>query len=522
MSLQESAQEYGFSVAEVRELCKTNLNFLAALVLGVLFRCDFPETHLAFFEILTNDIQNLGKIKNADGSIKSFSQFAFGLPRGFCKTTLLKIYVLWVILFTDIRYILVVSKSSTLAESFIRDVCDFLDNEYIVQIFGNWRKDIERDTMDLKVFYFEHQKIVTDEKGEQKLVREDIPRILEAIGAQTAIRGTNQKNERPELIINEDIQEKECADSPTQNEAFIVWFIGTLLKCKSSFRNQTVFLGNMYNEICLLNKLRQSNQWFSFIAAGILAGKRSLWPEFRSYESLIEEFKNDMSMGHPEVFLAEVMNDPMATSQAAWDFSKIEPYPFTEVQIPDGAFITIDPATGKPKGNKTAICLHWVIDGKCVLRKIKADLWNDEKTVEEALILALTEGVSLIAVELVAYQGALLNYFNRIITDMQITGIQMVPCYPRGRSKNSRIVDYIKRLLTNLDHLHPEVRLEVLMLITRFKPLKTDNEDDELDSASYGNEVLQEHWHEITYNARTFDAQVNKAHVWSVEESSPF
>lgn len=493
----EAAETYGFSANDVKKLCQENLNFLGALVLGVLFRCDFPETHLAFFQLLTSDLNDIKK--------GEASQIALGLPRGFCKTTLLKIYVLWVILFTDIRYILVVSKSATLAEFFIADVCGFLDNPNIVSIFGNWRGSLSRDTLDIKCFSFNNT-----------------PRVLQAIGAETSVRGTNINNERPELIVCEDIQSKECADSIIQNENFITWFVGTLLKVKSAFRNQVVFLGNMYNEQCLLNRLQNSKEWFSFITAAILESKQSLWPEFRSYESLMSEFRNDISMKHPEVFLAEVMNDPLATATSRFDVSKVKEYPYYNETIPDGCFITIDPATGITGGNLTAIILHWIIDGKKITRRVFADLWGSEATVIKALEVALDEGASLIAVENVAYQSELLNKFIKVVNEYNIQGIVLVPVSPKGRSKNSRIKDYLKRITDGTELLHPDAKAEVLFQAARFNHLSKNNEDDILDGAAYGDEVAEEHWHQITYNARTFDALGNKVSVWPTVLSSAF
>lgn len=493
----EAAETYGFSIDQVKEQCKNDLNFLGALVLGVLFRCDFAEMHLAFFQILTNDITNIAK--------GFASQIALGLPRGFCKTTILKLYVLWVLLFTDIRYILVVSKSSDLAEYFIADVCGFLDNPNIVSIFGNWRSTQSRDTLDVKIFSFN-----------------GIPRVLQAIGAQTSVRGTNINNERPELIICEDIQDKDCADSTILNEKFITWFLGTLLKVKSSFRNQVVFLGNMYNEQCLLNRLRQSTEWLSFITSAIQTGRKSIWPEFRSYESLMAEFRNDISLGHPEVFLAEVMNDPLATTTSGFDAGKLKDWPYFETTEPDGAYITIDPATGINGGNLTAIVLHWIIDGKVCQRKLRVGSWGAEATIREALIFALEEGATLIAVESVAYQAELLNLFIRTANEVSLQGITFVPCHPKGRSKNQRIKDYLKRIQDGDNLLHPDVRADTIFQASRFNPLKKNNDDDTLDGEAYGEEVYHEHWAEIRYNAKTFDALGNKARVWNTADSAPF
>lgn len=496
----ETFNGIGFSPEEARAAAKENVNFLAALVLGDTFTVEFSESHLSFWGILTTDI-----VKTAWKESEDYSKFAFGIPRGFAKTTLMKLYCLWVILFTPIEFILVVSANEDKAIEFISDVCDFLDSPNIVELFGNWRGMIETDRSEKKKFRFNGKNV-----------------ILHAIGAGTSVRGVNIKNKRPQLIICEDIQERETALSPTLNDNFIKWFLGTLLKVRDPRRAQIVNIGNMYNENCLLDKLRKSPEWFSLITSGILAGKKSLWPEFRSYESLLSEFRNDFSLGHPEIFLAEVMNDPLATVTANFDITKIPKYPYEDNIFPDGAFITVDPALGLKHSDDTSISLHYVINGEDVVRKQDNGKYNDEQTVQRTLKIAIEEQVPLIAVEAVAYQATLLNYFIREMNAKSITGIQVVPVAKRGMPKNTKIGNFLRKLLAGEVRVHPDAAPIIYFQAARFNPTRKDNEDDALDSASMGELVLQEHWHEVLLNGRTFDAAGEGAEVRGVEENSPF
>lgn len=496
----EVIQNVGFSPEEARAAARENLNFLGALVLGDTFTVEFSESHLSFWGLITADI-----VKKNWEEGQEYSKFAFGIPRGFAKTTVMKIYCLWVILFTSIEFILVVSANEDKAIEFISDVCDFLDNPNIVELFGNWRGMLETDTKEKKKFKFMGKNV-----------------ILQAIGAGTSVRGINIKNKRPQLIICEDIQERETALSPTLNEAFIKWFLGTLLKIRDPKRAQVVYIGNMYCENCLLDKLRKSAEWLSFVTSGILAGKISLWPEFRSYESLLAEFRNDCSLGHPAIFLAEVMNDPLAEITANFDVTKIPKYPYSDDIFPDGAFITVDPALGLVHGDDTSISLHYVIGGEDVIRKQDNGKYNDEQTVQRALTLAIQEQVPLIAVEAVAYQATLLNYFVREMNAKQITGIMIVPIPKRGLPKNTKIGNFLRKALAGEVRIHPDAQPIIYFQAARFNPTKKDNEDDALDSASMGELVLQEHWHEVLLNGRTFDAAGEGAEVRSETENSPF
>lgn len=506
--------QLSFNRLDLIKSAEFDLDLFASLLLGDSFTHKFSQVHYAYWDMLLRSAIS-GKVD---------IRYALGLPRGFAKTTLIKLFVVWCFLYTDRQFIIVVSSSQGLAENVVSDIADFLDTENVRAVWGNWRLGQETDRQDKKKF---------------KFLGKD--RILVALGAESSMRGMNIKNERPDLIVLEDAQNKESAESPTRNDAFLSWFLGTLIKARSYKRSMIVFIGNMYNEICILNQLKGNTQWLSFVAPGILYNRESLWPEFRSFESLMDEFQHDLSMGKPEIFLAEVMNDPTATAASSFDASAVPLYPFGLEEIPDGAFLTVDPATGKDAiladpgqktvgkkaGNMTAICLNHVIDGKCVTRRIYAGLWDDEKTVTRSIEIALEEGCSLIIVEAVAYQAILQNKFVRALTAKNILGISVKPILPKGISKNNRIAAYLGRLIPKGSKkpdqfIHPEARVQIFFQASRWKQLKKDNDDDSLDAAAYGDIALQEHWQEITYRSQVWDQESKDVRVWETEETCAF
>jgi hypothetical protein len=72
-------------------LAQKDLNFFGALCIPDVFSFCFPPVFLAIWQMFTDD------------AAKKTGQhrLAIGLPRGFGKTILLKLYVVWLILFTD-------------------------------------------------------------------------------------------------------------------------------------------------------------------------------------------------------------------------------------------------------------------------------------------------------------------------------------------------------------------------------------------------------------------------------------
>jgi hypothetical protein len=472
-------EEASFQATEVVELAQKSLDFLAALAMPTIFTYYYPPVFLSVWTWL---IQYVNKPRD-------FSQLALGLPRGFGKTTLIKLYVLYCILFTKKKFILVISSTASLAENFLSDVVDMLDEPNIKRVFGDWRIGMEKDTQAIKKFGFRGRNI-----------------ILAGLGAGTSLRGLNLKNERPDVMIFEDIQTRECADSATQSDALERWMVGTAMKAKSPLGCQYIFVANMYpTKFSILRKLKANDTWVKFIAGGILADGTSLWEDLQPIAQLKAEFKNDLSMGHPEIFYAEVLNDENASSNSLIDLSKLPPLPYTDGDIPQGKFIVIDPSAAKhTTSDNVAIGYFEVYDSLPVLKSLVNERLSPGDTIAAALKLALTHDCRLIAIESVAYQSTLAYWFNFICQQRGIYGVEAVEIYPGGYSKNSRILQMFKCLSAGEVFVSPETRAETFLQIMHFNPLKRDNTDDVLDLLCYAPKVIEMYqeficcWHPMT------------------------
>lgn len=481
--------QQALTIADIDAICASphGLNLFASILLGDGFEQEFPETHQAYWALLTSAALNDDERE---------LRYALGLPRGFAKTTLIKMFIVWLILFSKRKFFVLVSASLTLAQNGLSDVMDFLNLPKVQEIWGFWDRNVEKNTEDLKKFEFRGRNI-----------------ILVALGAGSSTRGLNIKNERPEVVICDDAQTKECADSQTLNDAFVTWFLGTLYKARSYKRSLFVYIGNMYNDQCLLYKLKENPYWISLITSAILNDGTSIWPALRSVQSLIDEFNSDLSLGKGHIFLAEVMNDPQAGFQNGLDFTNLKPYPYPIDMKADAHFTTIDPALGKKSSDNTAIVDHGLIDGKLIVWDAVAEKLDDTKTVEEGLKLTLLHGGSLICVENAGYQATLAGYFQRTMVQRGITGIAIEPLSPKGIAKNDRIMNFLRKIISGEVLLHPRVAAKFLWKAVRFNPLKKDNDDDLLDAAAYGDPALQEFADQITYNAPQFDAEYESATV---------
>ena len=85
---EDTCQEIAASTLEISESAKNSLDFLAGLALPLVYTYMFPPLFHSIWEWLTT----------YSHKIRDFSQLALGLPRGFGKTMVIKLFILYVIL----------------------------------------------------------------------------------------------------------------------------------------------------------------------------------------------------------------------------------------------------------------------------------------------------------------------------------------------------------------------------------------------------------------------------------------
>jgi hypothetical protein len=470
--------ELGASSHDAAELSRQDLNFLGMLAAPEEFTYSFPPFYITLFSLLTS-------------FAKKLERYAIGIPRGFAKTTFVKLLCLWYILFSHKQFILIVGASEDLAVNTLSDICDLLGSPNIRKLFGNWQAEIEVDTQALKVFYFRGRNI-----------------ILRAIGAGTAVRGINRKNKRPDVIIMDDVQKRETSENKDLSDQLLKWILGTLMKARSNDGCTYIYVGNMYPQNCILEKLKHNTQWTSFIVGGILADGTSLWEELRPIEELISEYQSDSELGHADIFISEILNSTDIAAASGIDISRIPILPsYYHDADSEGSFIIIDPSAGKKTSDDCTISHYSVCDGKPIFDDLLHGTFSPLETIQAAIQLALERGTRLIAVEGVAYQSTLLYWFDFYCEKEGISGFEFVELSPKGQAKNNRIKRGLLRLISGEIYLHPNVRSKVLSQIMDWNPLKISNVDDIIDPIGYVDELMREYPHLIVKTIFDVDSE---------------
>lgn len=493
---QPQPEDSSFDTEQVAELCRLSLNWLAGLAMPLIFKFNYPKILLAAWKLLTEAV-----LKDHD-----FSQIALGIPRGHAKTTVIKLLILFCILFTKKKFILVICSTAQLAENLIADVEDMLNEDNIIRVFGDWKLGCTMNRQELKKFGFRGRNIT-----------------IAAIGAEGSLRGLNIKNERPDLMIFEDIQTAECAQSKIQSLTLERWMFGTAMKAKSPAGCTFIFCGNMYpGPDSILKKLKMNRSWIKFISGAILADGTALWEQLRSLISLLAELDNDIEAGHAEIFFSEVLNDTEAGINTRTDISQIRIWPWGPSELPQGKFIVIDPSGNTANSDDCVIGQYDVFDGQPALRKLISEVLSPGATIYKALILAIETGTRCIAVESVAYQASLLYWFSVICEKLELTGFTFVEVHTGVKSKNARIGTMLKSLTAGEIYIHHDVRTQVIHQIAHWNPLKKNNEDGILDVLCYGSKVIELYPEAIMLENNLQMIEANGAYVSSQNITNPF
>lgn len=490
---------------DIIEGCKVNLNILAGTALPDVFEYLFPPMYLAIWSWL---------LKYASMT-RDFSKLALGMPRGFAKTTVVKLFILYCVLFTHKKFILIISNTEAHGINIITDVMSMLKEPNIVKIFGDYSISVERDKLNLQIFTFRGKRM-----------------ILAAIGAEGSIRGLNLGFERPDVEIFEDFQTKEDSENENLSTKLMTRMIGTIMKAKSPKGCLYLFVANMYPTAgSILRKLKENPFWTKFIVGGILADGTSLWEELQPINQLLEEFQNDLASGNGDVFFAEVLNDETAGIRAGIDINAIPESPYRDkLDLPDGRAIIIDPAGEKQVHDLNAVGYFEVYDGKPVFQEVIQGHWNPLELITQAVILALTHRCALIIVEGISYQLSLLFWLDYICQQNGLSGFFFEGINPHMKSKNTRIKNNLKTLVRTevqgkvtdpIAFIGPKVMPAFKNQIMSWNPMTPENVDELLDLNAYMEQAMKEFGDLMITEYSLEDVQFSGARILPASMTSP-
>lgn len=471
------AQTFQMSKEEVIGGMQEEIDVLAGVTIPETYVSPFPPLLRSFWRALVDSVAATSK--------KLFPKLAIGFPRGHGKTTMIKLFVIYCILFTEKKFITIICAKADLAENIILDVMDMLASPNIEALFGRWDLHVKRDRVDSKIFHYRGRQI-----------------ILAGIGARGSFRGLNLGNERPDIMIFDDAQTKDCAESVAEALAFKSWFSSTALKAKSPKGCTYIYIGNMYKELplefsesgdilvrgCMLHNLHNDPDWISYISGAILSDGTCIWPELHSLETLLEELAGDQRLGNEDEWFAEVQNDPSYKKFQRFDAGRVPILSDIHTTgTPHSKYMVLDPSLGKKKSDDQAVGFFEVYDQTPILTDVRVFKKDVKLLTRELIEIALDEGYPVIFTEEYGMQALVTTMFQHWLEEYNIDGL-VVQGINRGKlSKTQAILDYMKSLMGGTQLLSPKSRSKVISQAEKFDVTKTNNQDDILDVGYYGN-----------------------------------
>lgn len=330
-------------------------------------------------------------------------------PRGHAKSTIVsKIFPIWCIVYQKKNYIVIISKTSTVAEDFLADIKDELvNNPMIKEDFGNlvgetWRTD----------------KIVTSTGI-----------CVTALGARKQVRGLIYRQYRPDLFLVDDLEDDELIRIEEQRSKLKNWFfkavmkagdkhtdffvVGTILHYDSLLADLIEktpgFEAKKYRAIIKWSESPKWDDWERIITdlnikkdereeqaykfflenkEEMLENTEVLWPEKHSYYDLMVMM---VSEGRSS-FASEMQNDPVNPEDNP--FNKVFTYKDEEVADAKANWIwygALDPAMGKSRTADFAVIITVGLDSRTGQMYVE-DCWAKKCPIEQTVDQVIERG----------------------------------------------------------------------------------------------------------------------------------
>ena len=301
----------------------------------------FPERfHLPFAENIHGEIFDL--VDGPDNKI------AIAAPRGWGKTSIVALALMArYILFGITDFICYINKSHDAAalqtENLRREL---VTNRAIRHFFGHFRTRStagkEFDEVFSKKAWVAYNTLVW-------------PR-----GAGQQVRGVLFKNDRPGLIVIDDLEDPEKVNNEEIRKGWRRWLYADVIKAIPRLhRNwKIVYIDTLKHEDSTLQHLLDLNEWKSIRLEACDDDFKSTAPHFMSDAAIAQEWDEHCEAGETDVFFRELRNLPISTKDAAFqkDYFRYYGHARTE-QIKENDLKLIDPEIQNDNKVETVVIL---------------------------------------------------------------------------------------------------------------------------------------------------------------------
>uniref|UniRef100_A0A6H1ZMB4 Putative terminase n=1 Tax=viral metagenome TaxID=1070528 RepID=A0A6H1ZMB4_9ZZZZ len=236
------------------------------------------------------------------------NKVAIAAPRGWGKTSIVALALIArYILYHHTHFICYINKSHDAASLQTENLRrELVTNRLIKHFFGDFRhRDVGKAEFD-EVF--------------SKKAWVAFDSLVWPRGAGQQVRGVLFKNDRPGLIVIDDLEDPEKVNNDELREGYHRWLYADVIKAVPRLhRNwKIVYIDTLKHEDSTLQKLLDSPEWASVRLEACDDNFKSTAPEFMSDEDVMKEWNEHQNAGQTDVFFRELRNLPISTKDAAF------------------------------------------------------------------------------------------------------------------------------------------------------------------------------------------------------------
>jgi hypothetical protein len=371
---------------EVLSQCYSSTQICAKTLFPEAFYAPFSDLHKQIFQLIDSGERKI----------------AIAAPRGLGKTTIARTVANKGILFRDINFVSYVSNSATAAEMQTENMKrELKSNHEVKKLFGDIQiadEDVGLDDTFSKSAWVAFGNTLI------------MPR-----GAGQQVRGLIWKNYRPQLIIVDDLENKDEIMNEENRKKLKEWFLSDLLKSVNRYLDdwRIIYIDTLKHEDSILQMLLDASDWKSVRLSLCDSNYNSLVPEYITTEELKREVEAHREKGALDVFYMEYMNVPVAAEDASF---KQEYFKYYDETHPDFSkqikpklenVILVDPAKSVKMQSAESAVVGVGLDYEtpaiyfrdCVSKKMYPDELYDEMFAMKARLNAHVVGIEVTGLE---------------------------------------------------------------------------------------------------------------------------
>lgn len=451
-------------------LLRSSLDFFESFFLDTTTLLPIPDFHRENWSIIINP---------------PCSKVALAWPRGFAKSTLLKLSCVYFWLFTEFRFIAYTSLTHSVAVHDCQDIIGYIESDNFKATFGTPVFSIKQESFGVWLF-----EINVPDPDNPKLFK--IKRcILKAFGAGQQIRGSLIDNCRPEIGIADDLEDEFTVASETKLQALFNWFYSSYSKAFDRKHSRLYVLGNMLSSKSLIYDLTdKSPLWFGRRFGCIKSDGTALWPDMLTLDEIRVDFKEHLRLGRLATWYAEMMNMPIADDSAVITLDLIQFLPPILPQEADYCFITCDPAIStKETSDDRAISVHAYAHNAWRTVDYVVGKFTYEQLFFHIVEMTIKWRTISVCIELNGF-AALLEPLFKVLMAQYHSYFKIYPVSHRNVPKRDRIAAWCTMLRTKTWSLQ-EGSTAIVNQLLNYDTSTKNNTDDLIDSCSMSVPALQ-------------------------------